>query len=1155
LKSKQIENNNSGGSAKIFSDEIYIGTPASNIGLNLFCQQQIGTISNANYTNFFVVPQSYDYLQLDLNKGNTGTYSGLKCDILEVDELGVFGNIYTEQFYCSSNGGELFSFFDAAGSLLMKAGKAYADYKLAKKAIKIGAGVLLAVAATSVAGNIIYNIATENSEPSASDYLDMAQEYGCEDSNGSLSFSILENPIGAPDNSRTIFTFAYNAGYGRLTSGGYQLTEAAQPFGLGNDVEFGVYSIINGHDPQRSMSFYPYEDETEWNNAKQAVNGAGVTRTGANMWDRRLVSIDTSTITGQFQPRLRFHNINNQIAYLSDVNATTLSNYWEINAGYLQPNANSGVQGKIQINTNNINIYEDIYLSSGRAINFIASTKGRIAYDDSAKTLTFRNGDNTGEFIFNDYNNVAQFKIDTANNRLEVPEYDLFFQYSFDQKINKVGSTNLIFEMNSQPVLTLKNPPSIWVSGFEYPVCLFQDSRLSTTGGVNHTSTQIELLSPNSTGNLFIRADNGSDGDYSNVFYSRRQGATTGNQYNIFMDVPKTKVNNLQFTVFNSGSLSNNGLEFTQDFGTNDLVWYGDIVLTDNAPNISNKLTFSDVTLTNSGLERNGSDIYWNGSKLNNQSTGSTYFTDNGTLATSSAFNFEFVQNVQINGTLTCNSQNIYLGGSSGGGNNMVLSLPSGSNDSYITINSGQRFINYNANTSKGLYISHQGGLDSEHNIQFQLHSSPTTYFKIDDTNSTFYTNAILDSGKNLTITSGTLTITGDISHSTGIITANNISTSNLTVTPGSITAQNIQNTGTFTNFGRIDTNGDVDLNANLIVRSQNISTNYLNVSMSDTTATYKLTGGSAPSTHVFRDYNNDNIITAARDNFRIYSSSGNTTFLMSSSNCSIYNNLDVNQIYSRSGTQLDLGYAGTSVINIPGTLSVNIPTADLYLAQGSTSTTDDSNAIWLGKWRIKQRIVPNVEFQALRFEFDPVTGGKGGYILRSRNDAVITFTGQHKNAVIEEEDFILEKGMLLSSTGIIKNYNEENIVTISETLPILKPTEKAKDKAVFGVWTGDKKKVNEYIQGSFGTTCEPLEQDDRRCLINSTGEGAILVCNEGGNIEIGDYICSSNRKGIGMRQDDDLNHNYTIAKATTAYTFGRYEDNKSVLIGCIYLL
>ena len=57
------------------------------------------------------------------------------------------------------------------------------------------------------------------------------------------------------------------------------------------------------------MEFNQYESVSQWNNdAVQGVNGAGVTRVGSQMWDRRLVSIDTSTISGQFQPRLRFHH-------------------------------------------------------------------------------------------------------------------------------------------------------------------------------------------------------------------------------------------------------------------------------------------------------------------------------------------------------------------------------------------------------------------------------------------------------------------------------------------------------------------------------------------------------------------------------------------------------------------------------------------------------------------------------------------------------------------------------------------------------------------------------------------------------------------------------------------------------------------------------
>mgnify|MGYP003111159228 CR=1 FL=1 len=1103
IVSHEIQNNNDAGTAPIYSNQYWVGTKGNNpTPLANYIQSRIGTISDKSYTNFFVSPVSYFFLDLELIKGNTGTLSGLTTDVIQCDEIAVVKNLYCEEFFCSSDGGELFSFFDAAGSLLFKAGKAFADYKLAKKMLKIGATALLAVGALTIAGNIIYGIATESSEPSATDYLNMAEEYGCEDSSGSLSFTILDNPIGAPDNSRTVYTFAYNAGFGRLTSGGYVQTEAAQDgLGSGPKTEFAVYSIINGHDKQRSIEFNQYDSVSQWNTgAVQGTTGAGTTRTGEYMWDRRLVSIDTSTITGQFQPRLRFHHEDNQIAYLSDI-THTLTDYWEINSGYLQPNANSGVQGKVQINSDNINLFDDVYLSDGNTFNFVTATKGQIAYNDTNKTLSFRNGDNDGEFIFNDYNGNARFKVDTTNNRIEIPQGNLFFQESGDQNIYKAGTGTLSFQYNGTITHYMDSGKGITI-----PEAIY----LENVGGTPVGGTL----------SAFYR--NGDDIYYDGKEIARYNAGASGvdletpnlwvrSGYIYFDDAPNytTDTAHIEESLQNLKYHVEANKTHSFEIDTSTIVQVAtaktsinnDLYLDGNG--IEFNATGTPATITNR-LFRNGSDLIFGTATLT--SGGSSFFTSADGTATSSNLDFKFTQNLEVEGTLSNNSQYVYLGAKSGGGHNMVFDLPAGSNNSQITINSGQRFINYNANTDKGLFISHQGGADSENNIQFQLHASATTYVKITDTTTTFENDIDVATGKNIDINSGTLTVVGQM-----------------------------------------------DIKNTFKVRSSNIATNVVDFDMSDTTATYSLSGGSNPDTYLFKDYNDDNVIQAKRDEFRVYNSSGNTTMMIQSANASIYNPLDVNDINARSGNSLDLGIAGTVTMSIANTNTINIASADLYFNTGNTGTISDSNAIHLGQWRIKQAIVPAVEFQALRFQFNPSTETKGGYILKSRNDAVITFTGQHKNSVIEEDDFILEKGMLLSSTGVIKNYNEENIITINETLPILKPTEILKDKAVFGVWTGEKKKVNEYIQGSFGTSCEPLEEDSSRCLINSTGEGAILVCNSGGNIEIGDYICSSSKKGIGMKQDDDLNHNYTIAKATTAYNFT--DENDTVLVGCLYML
>lgn len=70
-----------------------------------------------------------------------------------------------------------------------------------------------------------------------------------------------------------------------------------------------------------------------------------------------------------------------------------------------------------------------------------------------------------------------------------------------------------------------------------------------------------------------------------------------------------------------------------------------------------------------------------------------------------------------------------------------------------------------------------------------------------------------------------------------------------------------------------------------------------------------------------------------------------------------------------------------------------------------------------------------------------------------------------------------------------------------------------------------------------------------------SLGEGMINVVAEGGNIEAGDYICSSSTPGKGMKQDDDLLHNYTVAKARedVVWTAEEIAANAVKMIACTY--
>ena len=108
----------------------------------------------------------------------------------------------------------------------------------------------------------------------------------------------------------------------------------------------------------------------------------------------------------------------------------------------------------------------------------------------------------------------------------------------------------------------------------------------------------------------------------------------------------------------------------------------------------------------------------------------------------------------------------------------------------------------------------------------------------------------------------------------------------------------------------------------------------------------------------------------------------------------------------------------------------------------------------------------------------------------------------------------------------------KENI-NINDALPVVELSNKAYDKAVFGVITDRiEDEQNVYSTGKF-VSFYKKDDGDNRLIINGCGEGSIWVSNYNGNLENGDYITTSPIPGIGMKQDGDLLHNYTVAKIT----------------------
>jgi len=194
-----------------------------------------------------------------------------------------------------------------------------------------------------------------------------------------------------------------------------------------------------------------------------------------------------------------------------------------------------------------------------------------------------------------------------------------------------------------------------------------------------------------------------------------------------------------------------------------------------------------------------------------------------------------------------------------------------------------------------------------------------------------------------------------------------------------------------------------------------------------------------------------------------------------------------------------------------------------------------------------------------------PVTTATGSTYYSSIRVVFGTFTGFHRCYTSDilynedESDIFKNKyaGRLVVATGKIKtDISDENnewkslydkeAITYEDAVPIVELSRRKKDKRIFGVLGLPNRATN----------------NKNRLIVNSVGEGAICVANSNGNIENGDYLQSSDLLGYGERQDDDILHNYTVAKATMDCDFQlnspyyqSYEENGVIyaLIACSY--
>ncbi|CAH1670812.1 MULTISPECIES: hypothetical protein [unclassified Chelatococcus] len=236
------------------------------------------------------------------------------------------------------------------------------------------------------------------------------------------------------------------------------------------------------------------------------------------------------------------------------------------------------------------------------------------------------------------------------------------------------------------------------------------------------------------------------------------------------------------------------------------------------------------------------------------------------------------------------------------------------------------------------------------------------------------------------------------------------------------------------------------------------------------------------------------------------------------------------------------------------------------------------------------------------RFNSVPITGpaggaallglppASGGYAVWCENGTVGPFTGSHPGFIDKDAPDIPLGSILVDGDVIDRRGVDDTVTSVSLS-------RKAMDPAAIGILTRrhalDEASLHAVVDGSnvppmkFDETVSPQQRLGSGALalrkhretwkqskakranwagrfdgvvINGLGEGQVLICGRGGDIEKGDLACTSDLPGIGMRQPDfdlggqraQLVTHYTVARIREAVTFSDPDEVK--LVACIYL-
>lgn len=178
------------------------------------------------------------------------------------------------------------------------------------------------------------------------------------------------------------------------------------------------------------------------------------------------------------------------------------------------------------------------------------------------------------------------------------------------------------------------------------------------------------------------------------------------------------------------------------------------------------------------------------------------------------------------------------------------------------------------------------------------------------------------------------------------------------------------------------------------------------------------------------------------------------------------------------------------------------------------------------------------------------VTSANGAFAGYAASGTWSPFTGSH--------DALIEIGTVIDEGDIV--IDSEIISTkICDSLTVVQKSSTANQPGALGAFVSQRPlmagvpaALMDNGEITDPTYVDTLAETYNNTVINGVGEGAVNVCGEGGNIQIGDLIVTSSIPGKGMKQADDIIRSYTVARAREAVAFNSPTEVK--LVACIYL-